>query len=171
MTLCFVINVALIFSFAFSISEFVLFRPSTVLFSTSYDSFTYFTSDSKSSLIFSNSTIFLSFSSHILPDSEHFKHGFSTSTTFSTIFSTSTVFSTSTTFSTSTIFSISTIFSTSTTFSTSTIFSTTFSTSTIFSISFSVTGSTFVSPASVFAFSLASKFAASSSHFNLSIFF
>ncbi|KAJ0514834.1 hypothetical protein HanRHA438_Chr10g0467901 [Helianthus annuus] len=104
MTFCFIINVEFIFVIAFSISEFVLFRLSTVLFSTSYDSFTYFTSDSKSSLIFSNSAIFLSFSSQTLQDSKHFKHGFSTSTTFSIIFSTSMIFSTSTTFSTSTIF-------------------------------------------------------------------
>ncbi|KAJ0886659.1 hypothetical protein HanRHA438_Chr09g0381991 [Helianthus annuus] len=171
MTLCFVIKVALILSFAFSISAFVLFILSTVLFNTSYDSFTYFTSDSKSSLIFSNSAIFLSFSSQTLQDSEHFSQGLVTSITFST----STVFTTSTSFSTSTIFSISTIFSTifstSTSFSTSTIFSTTFSISTIFSGAISAVASSFVSTASVFAFSSASSFVASSSLCNRAIFF
>ncbi|KAJ0827786.1 hypothetical protein HanRHA438_Chr17g0829821 [Helianthus annuus] len=107
MTLCFVIKVALILSFAFSNSAFALFKLSTVLFNTSYDSFTYFTSNSKSSFIFSNSAIFLSFSSQSLQDSKHFSQGLMTSTTFSTIFSTSTFFSTSTSFSTSTNFSTS----------------------------------------------------------------
>ncbi|MFS7962532.1 hypothetical protein Hanom_Chr08g00727761 [Helianthus anomalus] len=63
---------------ASSLSEFVFCRLFTVLFKTSYDNFTYLTSNNNLSFILSSSLYFSSFSSNCLHGSKHFKHGLMT---------------------------------------------------------------------------------------------